>query len=77
MMVSKKQKFAVKFIIETMRIPFKGDIDNIKDVTRFLDEYFDDAKLLKKQLESIDEYYENLEIENMHYDEAYGADNTF
>lgn len=68
-MVTNKQKHAVRFIVETMRIPFKGNINDIKDVSRFLDEYFDDAKLLKSQLDEIHNYYDDCAArEDMMYD---------
>ena len=62
-MVTIKQKHAVRFIIETLRIPFKGDIENINDVSPFIGKYLEDAKLLKSQLESIENYYDQLAIE--------------
>jgi len=68
-MVTNKQKHAVRFIVETMRIPFKGDINDIKDVSRFLDEYFDDAKLLNSQLEEIANYHDDCAArEDIMYD---------
>ena len=61
MAVTKKQKHAVRFIIETLRIPFKGDIEEISDVHDFLSKHLDDAKLLCAQLEKIGEWNEEIE----------------
>ena len=47
MAVTNKQKHAVRFIIETLRIPFKGNIKDNNDVHQFLSEHLEDAKLLK------------------------------
>lgn len=55
-MVSNKQKHAVRFIVTTLRIPFKGNVDDYNDVSNFLTEHFEDAKLLNKQLEMIDDW---------------------
>lgn len=55
-MVSNKQKHAVKFIVTTLRIPFKGNIDDFNDVSNFISQYLEDAKLLNKQLEMIEDW---------------------
>lgn len=58
MAVTNKQKHAVRFIIETLRIPFKGNIKDNNDVHQFLSEHLEDAKLLKKQLDDIAEFWD-------------------
>lgn len=69
MAVTNKQKHAVRFIIETLRIPFKGDIDNGNDVHQFLSGHLDDAKLLRNQLDKISEFWsERNMIEEMMLD---------
>ena len=45
-MTTKKQKYAVLFCEEWLRVKFEGDINNFQEVRRFLSIYLDYAKAI-------------------------------
>ena len=62
-MVTLRQKHAVRFVVTTLRVPFEGDIENYADVSNFLGQYLNNAKLLDEQLSKIEawsSYQEHL-----------------
>lgn len=69
-MVTNKQKHAVRFIIETLRIPFEGNIEEYNDVSMFLNAHFEKAKLLKSQLDEIANYHDKIDYEHWKHMEA-------
>lgn len=71
--VTLKQKHAVRLIVETLRIPFKGDIENRVDVSNFLHNHLVDAKLLKKQLDEVQTWREKVEYEEYAVMEGLGG----
>ncbi len=43
-MTTERQKAAVNFCYQWLKVPFNGDINNFKEVSRYLSIYLDDAK---------------------------------
>lgn len=55
-MVSKKQKETVSFCENILQITFKGNADNKEEVEAFIDENFQYAKELQKELSTTYSY---------------------
>lgn len=49
-MITESQRRAVLFCVDTLRIPFRGDLQNFSDVSRYLTDNLEDAKLVRKQM---------------------------
>jgi hypothetical protein len=49
-MITESQRRAVLFCVDTLRIPFRGDLQSFADVSRYLTDNLDDAKLVRKQM---------------------------
>lgn len=49
-MTTKRQKAAVHFCEQWLNVSFNGDIENRNQVSAFLQEYLEDAKLLYEEL---------------------------
>lgn len=50
MATTDSQKRAVLFCVMTLRVPFRGNLDNFDDVHEFLDNHLERAKLIRKQM---------------------------
>lgn len=57
-MTTKRQKAAVNFCEQVLDISFKGDIDNFNEVSEFLSEYLEQAKIIAE--DAIESYYSNF-----------------
>lgn len=49
-MITESQRRAVLFCVDTLRIPFRGDLQDFADVSRYLTDNLEDAKLVRKQM---------------------------
>lgn len=49
-MTTESQRRAVLFCVDTLRVPFRGDLNDFDDVHEFLDDHLERAKLVKKQM---------------------------
>jgi hypothetical protein len=49
-MITESQRRAVLFCVDTLRIPFRGDLQSFADVSRYLTDNLEDAKLVRKQM---------------------------
>lgn len=59
-MTTDSQKRAVLFCVETLRVPFRGNIEKFEDVHDFLDRHLESAKLIRKQLAYYVELKDNM-----------------
>lgn len=58
-MTTKRQKAAVNFCESVLNIKFTGNIDNFNEVSEFLSEYLDQAKVIAE--DAISSYYSNFD----------------
>ncbi len=49
-MITESQRRAVLFCVDTLRIPFRGGLQDFADVSRYLTDNLEDAKLVRKQM---------------------------
>ena len=49
-MTTKRQKAAVNFCEEWLKVTFEGDINNFKEVSNFLSQHLDNAKNLAQEI---------------------------
>lgn len=58
-MTTRRQKAAVNFCESVLNITFKGDINNFDEVSEFLSEYLEQAKVIAE--DAIESYYSNFD----------------
>ena len=62
-MTTNSQKAAVRFCEFWLEIPFAGDINNFKEVSKFLSEHLDNAKSICEDV--VSSYYSNFNYQFM------------